>query len=108
MEDSKRKLELICTKWMPLAQEYAKFLNRYKLDTLTVVTKKSCIGYDMGVYADGEKYLKLVSESSQFVQEEKQLDDLFGVIEALYLVTFCDSLNMEDEDIYYDTDYDEY
>ena len=107
-------LELICIKWMPLAQEYAKFLNRYNLNTLTIVTSEKDIGYNMAVFADGAEYLRLSLEDSQFSSEEKKLDELFKVIESLYTVLFNEEYYNNEEyedyyedDVYCDSEYEE-
>lgn len=100
------KMELICEKWAPLAQEYAKFLNRHGLPTVSVITKRNELGYVMSVYSLEEKYLEISLNNTKFIEEEKQLNTLLQVIEALAIRLFLEE-EEDDEDTdeeYYDVD----
>lgn len=82
------KFELICEKWAPVAQEYARFLNRYGMQTICVISKKTYMGQMMKVFASGDKYLDLSMNNKQFVAEEKQINELLTVIETLSIAAF--------------------
>jgi len=88
MLKSNNKFELICEKWAPVAQEYAKFLNRYGLQTICIVSGKTYMGQLIKVFADEERYLELSLNNLQFNLEEKQINELLGVIETLSIAAF--------------------
>lgn len=93
-------MQLVCEKWAPIAQEYAKFLNRYSMQTVCVISGETFLGYTMKVFADEEKYLDLSFNNKQFCLEEKQINELLGVIENLSVAAFYekeDELSSQDE-----------
>lgn len=88
MLNKDNKFELICEKWAPVAQEYAKFLNRYGMQTVCIVSGKTYMGQLIKVFADEERYLELSLNNLQFNLEEKQINELLGVIESLSIAAF--------------------
>ncbi len=88
MLKNNKKFELICEKWAPVAQEYAKFLNRYGLQTVCIISGKTFMGALIKVFADEDKYLELSMNNKQFNLEEKQISELLTVIETLSVAAF--------------------
>lgn len=84
--------------WMPIVNEYAKFLNRYGFDTIIVLLKTNSYGiYEAKLFADENKYLKFVTENSHFIAEEKQIKELLDYIKVLIHTDIID-----DKDDYID------
>lgn len=122
MMEKYTNFQVICEKWAPLAQEYAKLLNRYGLTTITALTVISDLGYNMKVFADEEKYLDLAVNNKRFIEEEKQISDLLYVIEKLAYTLYhidddlyeCDEIDDEYDDDEYslfysdDVDYEDF
>jgi len=75
---------VIYEKWAPIALEYAKFLNRYKMKTISVITGAMNIGFVMAVYADEKRYLKLATKNKKFIEEEKHMMHLLDTIQTMY------------------------
>lgn len=78
-----KDFELITRMWAPLAMEYCKFLGRYNLETVSIVTSKSHLGYEMDIFADGDKYMHLIFTNEKFNKEELQITELLDVIKRL-------------------------
>lgn len=100
---AKDSMQLITKMWAPLALEYVKFLNRYGLETIAIITGTIYAGIEMSVFADEEKYLKLTEINDKFNQEETQFMTLFDLIETLW--EYVLSKNKDKE--YTAEDYDE-
>lgn len=92
--------------WTPLALEYIKFLNRYGLETISMLTGKTHLGYEMAVYADGYDYLRLTATNEQFNKEEEQITDMLNTIEELTNLLLTIREEEETEDVG-EEDYDE-
>ncbi len=104
MEKRNKKMELITTMWAPLALEYSKFLNRYKLETICIVRGRTTLGYDISIFADGDAYWKLSQTNNQFNKEEDQITELLATIKDLtgmiYLFSMEDEWDCDDEEDY--------
>ena len=95
MDNNERK-ELVCKLWLPLANEYVKFLKRYEFDTLSIITSISDIGLMVSIYANEEKYLRLSLEDKKFMAEERQILELLDGIERLSEIIIL-HINKEEE-----------
>ena len=111
MLNSNSKFELICEKWAPIANEYAKFLNRYGMQTICIISKTTCMGPIMKVFADEDKYLELSMNNKHFVLEENQINELLKAIETLSIAVFysdeCEEKNNIENESEYEIDYHE-
>ena len=105
-------MELITKMWAPLALQYVEFLNRYKIETISIIIGACSLGIELAVFANAEEYLKLTETNDNFNKEEAQLTNLFGVIRDLTYLT-RDILkdyandNQEPNDGYECVDYDD-
>lgn len=98
-----RKFSLITKMWAPLALEYAKFLNRYNLETVAIITGRTFLGCEISVFADEEKYLELTENNTHFNQEEAHITDLINVIwNTTEMLCSIPDDEYEDEDDFYD------
>ena len=100
------KFELICEKWAPIAQEYAKFLNRYGLQTICIISKNTHMGHVIKVFADESQYLDLAMNNKQFVLEEKHINELLTAIEALSMAAFYANEYEEQSDMENEAEYE--
>lgn len=86
---------LISEKWSPTAQEYIKFLSRYGLNPVGVISKRTKQGYFLKIYADEDKYLDLALNNRTFIAEEGQLTELLEIIEKLMIILLFGNKNQE-------------
>ena len=100
MKNKKANLVKICKMWTPLAKEYIKFLQRYALDTVSMLSWETDERCHMTIYADEERYLNLSLNSNRFRAEERQLTELLSAIEMMYNV-------LEVDDFAYEEDFDD-
>ena len=91
-------LTLITQKWAPCALEYAKFLNSFGLNPISVISGNSRYGYIISVFADEEEYLNISLYNEHFNNTEKQINELLNIIESLSVALFYKSDYLDNYD----------
>lgn len=103
------KFELICERWAPIALEYMKFLRRYEIEAVAIISKREYLGCSLKIFGDEDKYLKLSLEDSRFNAEEKQITELLDTIEKMALIMYYETKITDVEELEFYEDYsDEY
>lgn len=103
MKNKEGKMELIAKMWAPLALEYADFLGRYKIATVSVITGRINLGIEISIFANEDEYLNMFDTSEQFAKDEEQITRMLDVIEELSnIASACIQMlqNIETEEFY--------
>ena len=97
-------MTLITEMWATNALEYVKFLSRYNIETVAIITTSTIMGRKMAVYANGDEYLKFALNDERFIKEEAQISSLLRTVELFYRII----TDYEMEEYYDYLDDDEY